>query len=95
MDLIGELNPDPHFPLEVNPGSGEYTCAIPACRKHVYPKVAKIVPASFLGGNYPGGDKLVNPPPSVIRNGVEYALGIYEKTPTGPGAVYYPAEEMP
>lgn len=94
-DLIGELNPDPHFFLEVVSGSGEYTCAVPACTLHVYPKVERLVPASFLGGDYPGGELLVNPPLSVTRDGVEYVLGIYEKTPTGPGAVYYPAEEMP
>lgn len=94
-DLIGELDPDPHFPLEVVPGSGEWTCAVPACRRHRYPRVDRPVAASFLGGPRPGVGQLVNPPPSVVRGRTEYVLGAYEKTPTGPGAVYHPAEEMP
>lgn len=92
-ELIGDPDPDPHYMLQV--AAGQYSCAVPACTEHKYPSIDIVVPAVFLGGEYPGTGTVVNPDPSIMRNGTEYVLGAYEKAAVGPGAVYYPAEEMP
>ncbi len=96
-ELIGEVNPNPHFPIEVNQGSGEYFCAVGDCKKHKYPRKAPsklLVPATFYGGNHPGPNPLIKAQPSIMRGKEEYVLDIWEKSPYGASAVYYPAEEM-